>query len=235
MADSVLAVRSSRASRHILDMGAGTGQIGQHLATMAPYIAIDRSLGMLAVFHDRSSACTVVADGTTRWPLADASVSVVFSSRAIHWLPPALAAHEIARVAAGGVLLIGRTRRDANDVRRLLRRALHRQLRDAGLEPRAGRDLGEALLALCRDGGAEDLEPIVAARWPATSRPSTVIAEWRDKPGLGGVASIDPTVKHRVLDAVTAWAKDNLGDIDRDSTAEDSYVLTGVRLPDTRP
>ena len=63
----------------ILDLGAGTGQIGEHLVRgRSPYVGIDVSGPMLAVFRRKlgGGGPLVRADAGAPWPLAAGTVKL---------------------------------------------------------------------------------------------------------------------------------------------------------------
>src|SRR5262245_30545896 len=76
----------------VLDIGAVTGTIGYHLASVpVRYLGFDLSRPMLEVFRARlnqRAECVLLvrADCGRPWPIADQSVSVVFASRVAHLL-----------------------------------------------------------------------------------------------------------------------------------------------------
>ncbi len=87
----------------LLEIGAGTGEIGVELARAAamPYVGVDASLSMLARFRSRLHASSasarhgaiVQADADRLWPIGVGRARIVFMSRALHLL-------ELGRVAA---------------------------------------------------------------------------------------------------------------------------------------
>ena len=76
----------------VLEVGAGTGQIGQWFLTEPlRYLGFDLSAPMLDQFRQRigsegSDRILLVADANEQWPVQDATARVIFSSRAIHLL-----------------------------------------------------------------------------------------------------------------------------------------------------
>jgi len=108
----------------LLELGAGTGEVGAHLWRILPagvsYLALDLSFGMLALFgrkatRDRLPAVDpskrlwrVVADLSRPWPVPDGSVAAIFCSRAAHRLNLATFLAESRRVLRPGApLLLG--------------------------------------------------------------------------------------------------------------------------------
>jgi hypothetical protein len=66
-------------------------------------------------------------------------------------------------------------------------------------------------------------------QWTVTTTPARALADWRGKPGLAG-QSPPARVKERVLAEVEAWARRELGDLESEESAAQTYVLEGVRL-----
>ncbi|WP_099344067.1 MULTISPECIES: class I SAM-dependent methyltransferase [unclassified Actinoplanes] len=87
----------------VLDLGAGTGKLTrQILARGLDVVAVDPSEGMLAELR-RTVPDVPAHPGTAeRIPLPDASVDVVLVAQAWHWIDPARAVPEIARVLTPG-------------------------------------------------------------------------------------------------------------------------------------
>ena len=230
----------------VVELGAGTGQIGVRLARPpARYAGFDLSLGMLAVFRDRLGRLrapgggagdrpplVLQADGAARWPFPDGSARAVYASRAVHHLDPEHAAAEAARLAhpSGAVLLIGRVRRDPEAMRSALQREMRRRLAASGV---AARDPGrrqERLLAACCERGAELIETRIVSTWRVASTARRSLTAWAGKPGLAGTDP-PPEVKSLVLEELAAWAADALGGLDRVHECDESYALEGIRFP----
>lgn len=104
----------------VLDLAAGTGKVTRALARLGHrVVSVDPSDGMLAVLRqwlsDSPRAQVRAVAGTAEHvPLPDASVDAVVVGQAWHWLRPAAAAAEVARVLRpGGVLGLAWVVRDA--------------------------------------------------------------------------------------------------------------------------
>jgi SAM-dependent methyltransferase len=98
-------------SLDVLDLAAGTGKVSRALARRGHrVVAVDPSDGMLSVLRhwlaeSPRAQVRAVAGTAEHVPLPDASVDAVVVGQAWHWLRPAAAAAEVARVLRpGGVL-----------------------------------------------------------------------------------------------------------------------------------
>lgn len=100
----------------VVDLAAGTGLLSRALAARARrVIAVEPDRRMAAVLRARSPQVTVLEGRGEAIGLPDASADGVFISSAWHWLDPALALPEIARVLRDGgrfgAIWTGRDRR----------------------------------------------------------------------------------------------------------------------------
>lgn len=229
----------------VLDLGAGTGQIGEHLARLVEargrsrYLGFDLSGPMLAVFRRKlggaGRSALVRADASVRWPIASGTVGLVFSSRAAHLLPLEVLVAETSRVASpeGGVAVLGGVRSEPGSLRAVLRREMRRLLAEHGeVEARrAGafrRTLAEALAAR----GAAILPVRTAASWTVVERAADALAAWRAKAGLGG-RRVPAEVQEKVLRRLEEWIREHYGSVDVAREATERYELAAVRLPTT--
>jgi SAM-dependent methyltransferase len=215
----------------LVEIGAGTGLVGRWLLEQpVRYLGLDLSRPMLEVFRHRAAGASLAqADAARPWPLPDGAVRAVFGSRALHLLPAEHVMDEVFRVAApGAACVVGRVQRPPESVKARLSREMRRRLRARGFAPRSagGRGLLEAALAR----GARELPRTVAASWPAVHSPRRALADWRSKEGLGGIV-LPPGVQEEVLRELEEWAVAELGGLDAERAAEESYVLEGARLP----
>jgi ubiquinone/menaquinone biosynthesis C-methylase UbiE len=225
----------------LVEVGAGSGDIGCHLVGRVAYVGFDLAPSMLDAFRNRlraraSVARLVVADGDAAWPVADGSARAIFGSRSLHLLSLSHVLAEIHRVGApeGVTLLIGRVVRDDSSVRMWMRRQMRRLLREMGIAGQPGggemaRDLVDACAESRSHYVAAPIAPYVVARWLVASSPADSLAAWAGKDGLAGIA-VDTRTKQEVLECLRSRAAIEFGDLDRRVEATEAYVLQGVRF-----
>jgi ubiquinone/menaquinone biosynthesis C-methylase UbiE len=224
----------------LLEVGAGTGMIGTWLARPPlRYIGVDLSRCMLAAFQRRLAFPSHVpfllqADGNHPWPLADGAIRVIFSSRALHLLDLAHVVDESFRVAQpdGASLIIGRIQRPPGSLPTMLQQAMQRLLRQQGFSVHAGEQHQRQLLAAFTQRGGTVLDPVVVVRWTVTRTLWQSIEAWQSKPGLAGL-DVPPVVQRTILDELRSWAQSTFGDLHREVSCEEAYVLQGVGLRPT--
>jgi ubiquinone/menaquinone biosynthesis C-methylase UbiE len=222
----------------VLEVGAGTGMLGTWLARPPlRYVGFDLSHGMLAAFRSRLASPSPMsfllqADGNRLWPLADGTVKVTFGSRTLHLLNLGHVVDESFRVAQaeGASLIIGRIERPSGSLPSILQQAMRRLLRQYGFAGHAGEQHRRRLLTAFTRRGGRVLEPVLAARWSVLRTPWQAIEAWRSKPGLAGL-DVPPDVQDAILDELARWARSTCGDLHRQVTCEETYVLQGVGLP----
>jgi ubiquinone/menaquinone biosynthesis C-methylase UbiE len=238
IARAVLEMAAAGPGDLVLEVGAGTGMLGTWLARPPlRYVGLDLSRGMLASFRGRLASPSPVslllqADGNRLWPLADGTVKVIFGSRTLHLLDLAHVVDESFRVAqpAGASLIVGRIERPSRSLPRILQQAMRRLLRQYGFAGHAGEQHQRQLLMAFTRRGGRVLEPVLAARWTALRTPWQAIEAWRSKPGLAGL-DIPTDVQRAILDELARWARSTCGDLHRQVTCDETYVLQGVSLP----
>jgi SAM-dependent methyltransferase len=101
-----LVLPGDRATRRILDVGAGTGKLtAALLGRGAEVVAVEPDPQMLAVLAGRLPQVWAVAGSAERIPLRDGSVDAIVVGQAFHWFQRPDADHELARVLRpGGVI-----------------------------------------------------------------------------------------------------------------------------------
>jgi ubiquinone/menaquinone biosynthesis C-methylase UbiE len=222
----------------LLEVGAGTGQIGLALCQLPlRYAGFDASAAMLEVFERRCfergrPASLIHADGNNRWPADDGSMNAVFSSRAIHLLAVEHVVEEVFRVAARNpaTLLLGRVQRDKQSLRARLRQEMRALLWQIGYASPEGQQKEREILDACVRRGAAPLQQRFVATWPVQHSAAQVLASWGEKSRFAGL-DVPGDVKENVLSQLTVWANDAFGSLDAVHSAEERYVLQGVRLP----
>jgi SAM-dependent methyltransferase len=237
-ADIARAVLDVGAPGIVLELGAGTGEVGRHLAGLARgYVGVDLSGPMLEVFRSklagatrgRQAALLVQADGDRPWPVRGGSVGVVFASRAAHLLDRHHVVGEVLRVCRpGGRFVVGRIERSG--VKQDLRREREARLADRGVA--AGRSGGrrtQAVLdALVAAGGVAQPRRRVAS-WTVATTAADVIAGWDTMQTMGG-QTVSGQDRVAVLAELREWATGRFGDLDLPQPSVEVYTLEGVRL-----
>ena len=238
IARTVARLGNMHAGDTLLEIGAGTGQIGCHFCALpGRYVGFDASAAMLAEFarNARSrgvSATLLQADGNGLWPADAQSIKTFFASRVLHLLRPDHVLAEIFRLAlpSGATLVSGRVERSPESLRSRLRREMRARLNRIGLSPSDGREIHACIFDACRLRGAATIEPIIAATWPVTESATRLIQSWRMKKGLAGV-DLPDAVKSSILSGLETWSEQEFGSAIESHAAEEKYVLEGVRLP----
>ncbi|HVG33617.1 MAG TPA: class I SAM-dependent methyltransferase [Pyrinomonadaceae bacterium] len=238
IASAVLEIAEMRPGDTIIEVGPGTGQIGQWLAREdVRYVGLDLSAGMLNEFHRRLSneagLCAIIrADANQGWPVMSGAARAIFSSRAIHLLDHEHVASEVTRVAdglGGATLIIGRVERDQESTRALMAREMNERLRRHGIEGRGGAGQKRKLFDALQRRGAEMLEPVVVARWKVFACPRQSINSWRSLASLGGMPVADD-VRDQILSELEDWARGVFGGLDQQIESEETYVLSPLRI-----
>lgn len=221
----------------LLELGAGTGELGSAFARRLPagvsYLGLDLSLGMLTRFGERirggeARLGRILADGSRRWPLAEGSASAIFCSRAAHRLDADVFLAETRRVLRpGGRVVFGSLERSSESVRSALQRRMRELLAEVTGEPGAGRDRRRRHRELAAAlGGGERVE---AAAFEVMETPARALAGWRSKAGLAGLA-LAAEVQEEVLGRLETWAHEQYVDLERPRPAIERYELLIARL-----
>jgi hypothetical protein len=191
---------------------------------------------MLDVFKHRlresgRAVSLIHTDGNNRWPAEDGSVKTVFSSRAVHLLRVEHVVEEVFRVASPieATLVLGRRQREKQSLHAHLRQEMRERLQQLGYVGHEGQQQEREILDACIRRGASRLERRVVATWPVQHSAAQTLASWREKSGLAGL-ELAAEVKEKVLSQLAVWAKDAFGALDALQSAEEKYVLEGVRL-----
>jgi ubiquinone/menaquinone biosynthesis C-methylase UbiE len=237
IANKVLEIAAVEPGDLVVEIGPGTGQIGQWLGEAVRYIGLDLSAGMLKEFEHRLSGhlgnrALIQADANASWPVANRTARAIFGSRALHLLNHEHVAAEAMRVAAheGATLIIGRIERHHDSVRARMAREMNERLRRRGLEGHRGEQRDRRLIEACCRRGAQLLPLVPVASWQVSSSPRQSLDSWRSIEKLGGIP-LSATLRDEVLTELEAWAKDVFGGLDQIVASEEIYVLKGLRLP----
>ncbi len=239
VARQIVGTGVARADGLVIEVGCGTGQIGQWVAGSARYVGFDLSSNMLREFQRRlgagQSAPLVQADANATWPFADGSAAVIFSSRAVHLLEHEHVAAEIFRLAspAGATVILGRVERTPGSVKERMAQEMNERLRQRGLKGRRGHRRNRRLFESCERLGAEILEPVPVATWKTAASPRQSLDSWRSLTGLGGLP-VSAETRAEVLNELEEWAAETFGGLERAFESEETYVLSPLRVPPTR-
>lgn len=235
-ARAVIEIAQAEADDLIVEVGPGTGSIGQWFAAPLRYVGMDKSAAMLEQFQALANThghnhSLVRADAGQPWPLASATARAIFSSRTLHLLDAEHVAAEVYRVAqpSGATLIVGRVERERDSVRARMARAMNEGLRRYGYEGHRGERHNRRLIEACRRRGGQALEPLTVARWKTTATPRQSLDSWRSLKGLGGVA-VAAEVRERILAELEQWATDTFGGLDTTRVSEEAYTLWPLRI-----
>ena len=240
VAERIVEAGGGRADGLTIEVGCGTGQIGQWVVGLARYVGFDLSLNMLREFRRRpgegqNSPRLIRADANATWPFADGAAVVIFSSRAVHLLGHEHVAAEIFRLAspAGATVLLGRVERTPGSVKERMAQEMNERLRRRGLKGRRGERRNRRLFEACERLGGETLGPVPVATWNVTASPRQSLDSWRSLTGLGGIPVAEVT-RAEILAELEVWAAEEFGGLDREFEFEETYVLNPLRVPPIR-
>lgn len=235
---AVLEVASPPPGAAIGEIGAGTGEIGRHLASLrGRYLGLDLSRPMLHAFQAKlrsnnadRNAQLVQADADRTWPVRDRSLAAVFASRVAHLLAPGHLVDQLTRVCRPrAVFLVGRVERDQTGVKSMLRRQRERMLRERGIVPQGGRERTGTLMDHFETRGWARLEARTVAAWTTSVSAEQVLAAWAQVPTMGAV-HLPADARAAILQQLREWARHELGDLSRPRESTEQYRLAGVGL-----
>jgi ubiquinone/menaquinone biosynthesis C-methylase UbiE len=235
VARAIMEQAAAHAGDLVVELGAGTGEIGAHLARLpVRYAGLDASAAMLDVFRAKAGSTVpslIVADCDRPWPLPDGSATVVFGSRVIHLLRLDHVARETLRVCRpAGLLIIGRVLRDRDGIAERLRRRRLDLLLEAGFAPQHG-DVGtRRVIDGCVALGAASLGRQIVAEWTVESTPGEILGDWASLARWGSVV-VDGSTQAAMLEELWAWARSTFGDLDQPVVSSARYAIDVVRLP----
>jgi ubiquinone/menaquinone biosynthesis C-methylase UbiE len=237
VARKLVETAGSGADGLVVEVGCGTGQIGQWVEAPARYVGFDLSLNMLREFQrrlgpSRTSQTLVQADANATWPFADGAAVLIFSSRAMHLLEHEHVAAEVFRLASptGATVILGRVERTPGSVKERMAQEMNERLRRRGLKGRRGERRNRKLFEACEQLGAEILEPVPVATWNVSASPRQSLDSWRSLTGLGGIP-VSAETRAEVLAELEVWASETFGGLDEGFEFEETYVLSPLRVP----
>jgi len=237
-----LPANKSRSTTTVLEIGAGTGQIGQYfLGEHTEYTGLDIAAEMLDVFKSRLTQTMALsknqfrlfrADANQPWAIEDQTIDIIFSSRTVHLLDPKHVCSELDRVGSksGYVFVVGRRQRDRENVAAIMRKQMRRILNRQGFAGRSG-DANRQQLKdiLVETLDADICQPLTVADWTTTRSAEDSIEAWQGKVGIAGI-ELDSKTKDSVLVELQGWAKEHLGDLAEQHAVRESYVLDIHRI-----
>ena len=242
---TVLDLAEIKTNAQVVEVGAGTGQIGRWFATEpVHYLGFDLSQAMLEQFRQhldqdldqnldkqRENINLLQGDANQHWPVVDGAANLIFSSRTLHLLNLEHVVNESLRIAQpeGAVIIMGSVQRDRQGVKNQMRKQMQTFLAEKSLRGRQKNKLIGQLIELFTRHGGKAIEPVVASRWQVVSTPRQSLESWRGKANLAGI-ELDDEIKQNVLDQLEVWANETFGGLDRTIESEETYLLQGVRL-----
>jgi ubiquinone/menaquinone biosynthesis C-methylase UbiE len=216
-------------SRRVLDLGAGTGRIGEaFIAAGDAYIGVDASAGMLARFADKVATrggalpALAQADGQALpFPSGtfDAVLMVQVISGTPGWRDILSEARRVLR--AGGGLVLGKAVGPPHGLDGRMREQLSRILAEAGVPMHRRGAVREDVLAWLAPV-ASRVTTIVAARWETTRSPREFLA--RHATGARFAALPQP-IKDEALRRLAEWAAATFGELETSLPEEHAFSL----------
>lgn len=222
----------------LLEIGAGTGEIGYFLQNLPiPYIGIDLSGGMLNVYRERFTSSEklpllIRTDGNDPWPLENSSVSIFFSSRAMHQLNREHVLTQLEKLSTPGssILILGNVKRNKHSVKTIMRQEMHKVLNEFGIKEKSGQSNRKLLFEAIERQGGEILPPVIASRWKVSHAPIESINSWESVDGIAG-QSVEEKIKTQILDTLVLNIEDKFSDLNQALEAEETYELNAIKLP----
>lgn len=238
IADSLNQIIKSYPGGQFLEIGAGTGEIGYFLQNLLlPYVGIDLSEGMLDVYrkrfeHSNESPQLIQTDGNKSWPFDNNTVSVFFSSRAMHQLDHENVLKELERLSTpwASILILGNVKRNKNSVKSFMRKEMHKVLSKFGLKEKSGQSNRNLLFDVIEQQGGEKLETVITSRWQVSHAPIDSINSWKSVDGIAGLA-VDQAIKNQILETLILRAEEKYNDLNQAVEAEETYELNAIILP----
>jgi ubiquinone/menaquinone biosynthesis C-methylase UbiE len=222
----------------LLEIGAGTGEIGFFLQNLSlPYAGMDLSKSMLDIYRQRfqkpeKAPELIQTDGNSPWPFPKNSVSVFFSSRAMHQLDHQHVLNQLKYLSStnASLLILGNVKRKTNASKDIMRKEMHKILNDAGLKEKSGQSNRRILFEAIEQQGGERLPTIIASRWKVSHAPIESIRSWNKVDGIAG-QEINTRLKSEILESLTDKANTLFTDINTPLETEETYELNAIKLP----
>lgn len=239
--ENALNLAEIKTDAQVVEVGAGTGQIGQWFASESvEYLGFDLSEAMLKEFRKHLDQSLDISgkninllqgDANQEWPVVDGTANLIFSSRTLHLLNLEHVVKECLRIAnpTGTVVMMGSVQRNKQGVKNQMRKQMQTLLAEKTLRGRQKNKLIGQLIDRFTQHGATPIDPVEVSRWQVVSTPRQSLDSWRGKANLAGI-ELDEEIKQNVLDKLQAWAEETFGGLDQPIESEETYILQGVRL-----
>ena len=216
-------VRNRRLAR-VLDVGAGTGRIGNAFVEANDfYVGVDASLAMLQEFRRHSPAASLIqADGTClpfNSQVFDVVMLMQVLSGAQNWRGLLDEARRILRPV--GAIVAGHTINPSDGVDAQLKRQLRTILEDIGVEFHESNRARKQSLAWL-ESSATRTTHVTAASWVGERTPREFLIRHR----TGARFSALPLpIQEEALQKLSAWAEETFGSLDSSHTEEFGFDL----------
>ena len=222
---AVLAALASPSPR-LLDLGAGTGRIGEAFAAAGDdYVGVDLSLGMLRAFAARdyeTAAPRLAQTDGERLPFGGATFDAVLLIQVFGGMRGwrRVLAEAIRVLRPDGALVLGRTVAPSDGLDARLRDRLAQILRDLGAAPETKNTREDAQRWLAAQ--AKRTQLVVAATW-TTERTARGFID-RHRTGAR-FAALPAPVKDAALRRLADWATTAFGSLDAATAEQHAFEL----------
>jgi ubiquinone/menaquinone biosynthesis C-methylase UbiE len=212
------------ATSRILDLGAGTGRVGQSFVQSGDsYVGADFSWEMLREFRTHyPDACLAQADGE-RLPFRDGSFAAVMLMQVLSGARDASALIIEARrvLRPGGSIVAGHTVRTESGVDAQMKQQLRTILEEMKIEWRQAGKAREQGLAMLHSMSVSHMH-LSPASWTAGNSPQTFLA--RRRSGARFAALPEP-VQREALEKLGQWAQMEFGSLDTSFAEKRTFEL----------
>lgn len=234
VAEAITQYIPSHSQGHLLEIGAGTGEIGYFLQQLPiPYLGFDLSKGMLDQYIQRSSNPLLIqCDGNQTWPFQKHSISIFFSSRAIHQLhhDHVLAQLKYLANQRSSLFILGYVKRQKDSVKATMRREMHKLLNQHGLKEKSGQSSRNELFLKIEQAGGKALPTMTVSQWQVNHAPIDSINSWLKVDGIAG-RDVDKDLKKDILGQLKKSVASQYCDLEKSYPAQESYQLSIIQLP----